>query len=284
MIRTTVLCHTGGVSSPPAPLPETPPEQTILIFSAYISPWQVLLPSYKPMYERTQVYSCETGNVLLSHDVPSPPSAVAIVPTEDSRASVLLAVTDETVHRWYLPPLLAATGASGGGGSPFGSHDVVAAIGAIRAVAAFPAMISATMTTTTDDARRTALATPSASASPGVSLRLPDFSKASGLTGSSPKGRRKSLTQTTLMTAEVEDDEQGRRQLVLLAGERGLAAVDTERGGLVAEMAGHIGGVSHVAVAPDGRTFVSIGKVRRRGLRGKGRDGRIFIFVRFNYS
>lgn len=53
--------------------------------------------------------------------------------------------------------------------------------------------------------------------------------------------------------------------LVLLASDRGLVAMDSRRGSLVAEMTSRDRiGVSHVAVTPDERTVVSVNEVRKR--------------------
>lgn len=225
-----------------------------------------LNPSHYALTPTFQVYSCETGNILLSHHLPSPALAVATVVTEDNHRCILLAVTGGTIHRWCLPSLLttAAANAVGGWGR---RHNVVATVGEIRTAAALP--IDCTPTAMDSAVSGVVLS----SSSEALPLRPPDLPRAGGLP---PRLRKINSTPTPTTigvptplptsavpgwTAAAADEGRRRRQLVILAGERGLVAIDAERGALVSELAGHEGGVSHVAITPNGKAIVSVGEV-----------------------
>lgn len=189
------------------------------------------------------MYSCETGVALVTHDVPSPALSVAVVHAADSHHPILLAVSGGGIHRWQLPPTVTVTGDT----AAFGNTMA----GAILAVAALP-LPTATL--------------PTASLSSGIPTAK--YPLESGVLPPPPP--------PPICGGGVEEAATEGTQLVILAGEGGLVAVDPKRGRLVAEMAGHDGGVSHVAVTPDGKTIVSVGEVRGR----KDDVGRLFI-VRF---
>lgn len=82
-----------------------------------------------------QVYSCELGSVLSSHDVPFPAPAVASAATSAPDGSVLLAISGGTIYRWHAPSWIAATTGVGVGEGGRRRPDFG---GAVRAAAALP--------------------------------------------------------------------------------------------------------------------------------------------------
>ncbi|CAM9876677.1 unnamed protein product [Ectocarpus fasciculatus] len=184
-----------------------------------------------------KVYSCETGEVLLSHYVPSPASSVAVTaaPKEQDGDCV---------------------GEHGGSGSRFSS----------RSGRCSPADAILHAFTTAGQIHRWCLA-PRQSIERDIPL--------SGVCGADGGGRDPVRAAAALPAG----CRGGGRHLVVLAGDRGLVAVDAERGELVQELTGAGvarsgngegggdsggrgdvgGGVSHVVVTPDETTIVSVG-------------------------
>ncbi|CAM9856530.1 unnamed protein product [Scytosiphon promiscuus] len=186
-----------------------------------------------------KVYSCETGRVLLSHSVPSPAFSVAITAAGDINGPVSKSVR---------------IGGGGGTRDNLFSGNVLHAFtksGQIHRWHLPPGISVATGFTSppTSDGEGSCVVVRAVAALPAS----PRFSGGSGGIA-------------------------GEQDLVLVAGDRGLVAVDAARGVLVRDFSGIGGegrrssrgdgcsgdgggrGVSHIAVTPDGKAFFSVGE------------------------
>lgn len=234
-----------------------------------------------------QLYSCETGKVILSHSVPSPASSVAVAVAAPRRrragvagvsgdndnlggrssgATVILHAFTKAgqIHRWHLPPRIsisaALSSASGVGvGSEGGGGGSAQQPGA---------------GTPSETGGRSGAAVGSAS----------EGSRAGG--GGGRQGRVRAAMALPASSSFFSggggdggaDGGSNGRQLIVFAGDKGLVAMDAGRGVVVQELTGAgadevqggsgdggsgsgggSGGVSHVAVTPDGGTVISVG-------------------------
>lgn len=247
----------------------------------------------------TQVYSCETGKVILTHDLPSPAISVAVIVAaqqhqhgsaggttttttlpnnnrnnynnddifiSSSRRMILHAFTkDGKIHRWFLPPWVSLCadcdcGGNSGGVSNSSSNNLGWG-GAYGSPSGIEGVVGDSIITTRHSQIRAAVALPiSASCSP------------------SPSRDIRQEECETFRAGRNSSSRDGGRQLIVFAGDRGLVAMDATRGVLVHEMVGPKeameddnkdvgaggglrGGASHVAVTPDGKTIISVGHV-----------------------
>jgi len=169
------------------------------------------------------VYSCETGKVLLSHTVPSPALSVAVTAapkrhhgassgggkghlgaSRSSSSPILHAFTKSgQIHRWYLPPRIS---------------------------------ISADFTSSGASASISGVSDPDASGGGGEAgggmVVQHSFSEVS-----SRRGRVRAAVALPASSSPRSGGGSGGRQLIVFAGDRGLAAVDAGRGVIVQEFA-----------------------------------------------